>query len=234
MMTPSFAKSRAELPWLPYPENDRVIINAHNFTPPAAIAYDYRGLRFSTVTGTGTRTWTAADIGTASADRYVIVSVFTRTATAIPSLTVGGVSATNIRTQIQSGAQCSVWIVPIASGTTADIVYSHTSVQFFQAISVTAVTGIDSTVLDSDGAASSASLSITTESGGLLLGFHFNFSDPDYGAWTGLTSFSDEYQAGGFGYSFSHAAGTPVSSTTTAGHTGGSTPVFVIISLAAA
>ncbi len=34
-MTPGFAKSRAELPWLYYPENDRVIINAHNFTPPA-------------------------------------------------------------------------------------------------------------------------------------------------------------------------------------------------------
>lgn len=31
-MTPGFAKSRAELPWLYYPRNDRVIINAHNFT----------------------------------------------------------------------------------------------------------------------------------------------------------------------------------------------------------
>lgn len=33
MMTPGFAKSRQELFWLPYPEHDRVIINAHNFTP---------------------------------------------------------------------------------------------------------------------------------------------------------------------------------------------------------
>lgn len=32
-MTPGFAKSRSELPWLPYGETDRVIINAHNFTP---------------------------------------------------------------------------------------------------------------------------------------------------------------------------------------------------------
>lgn len=30
-MTPGFAKSRQELFWLPYPEPDRVIINAHNF-----------------------------------------------------------------------------------------------------------------------------------------------------------------------------------------------------------
>lgn len=33
MMTPGIAKSRQELFWLPYPEPDRVIINAHNFTP---------------------------------------------------------------------------------------------------------------------------------------------------------------------------------------------------------
>lgn len=33
-MTPGFAKSRAQLPWLPYGKCNRVIINAHNF--PAA------------------------------------------------------------------------------------------------------------------------------------------------------------------------------------------------------
>jgi len=31
-VTPGFAKPRSELPWLPYGETDRVIINAHNFT----------------------------------------------------------------------------------------------------------------------------------------------------------------------------------------------------------
>jgi len=32
-MTPGYAKPRSELPWLPYGETDRVIINSHNFTP---------------------------------------------------------------------------------------------------------------------------------------------------------------------------------------------------------
>jgi hypothetical protein len=32
-MTPGYAKPRSELPWLPYESLDRVIINAHNFTP---------------------------------------------------------------------------------------------------------------------------------------------------------------------------------------------------------
>lgn len=39
-MTPGFAKSRAELPWLYYPRNDRVIINSHNFTSGAASLQD--------------------------------------------------------------------------------------------------------------------------------------------------------------------------------------------------
>lgn len=34
-MIPGFAQSREQLPWLYYPESDRVIINAHNFTPPS-------------------------------------------------------------------------------------------------------------------------------------------------------------------------------------------------------
>lgn len=44
VVTPGFAKPRSELPWLPYWEQDRVIINAHNFTP-AFIPTDVAGLR---------------------------------------------------------------------------------------------------------------------------------------------------------------------------------------------
>jgi hypothetical protein len=40
-MTPGFAKPRSELPWLPYEEQDRVIINAHNFT--SAETFDVNG-----------------------------------------------------------------------------------------------------------------------------------------------------------------------------------------------
>ncbi len=32
-MTPGYARPRSELPWLPYESLDRVIINAHNFSP---------------------------------------------------------------------------------------------------------------------------------------------------------------------------------------------------------
>lgn len=41
VVTPGFAKPRSELPWLPYGECNRVIINQHNFTPlwtPAQIS----------------------------------------------------------------------------------------------------------------------------------------------------------------------------------------------------
>ena len=33
-MTPGFGPTRKQKPYLPYPEKDRVIINAHNFNPP--------------------------------------------------------------------------------------------------------------------------------------------------------------------------------------------------------
>jgi hypothetical protein len=38
-MTPGYGKPRSHLPWLPYESEDRVIINAHNFTPPVSYGF---------------------------------------------------------------------------------------------------------------------------------------------------------------------------------------------------
>ena len=62
-MTPGFAKPRHELPWLPYGECSRVIINAHNFTP----AYLYPSLRTTPpVAGYYAR----LDAGSAATDQF--------------------------------------------------------------------------------------------------------------------------------------------------------------------
>lgn len=64
-MTPGFAKSRAELPWLYYPRNDRVIINQHNFAPP----YLYPSLRTTPpVLGYYAR----LDTGAAALDQFTV------------------------------------------------------------------------------------------------------------------------------------------------------------------
>lgn len=62
-MTPGYARPRSELPWLPYESLDRVIINAHNFTP--AETFDVNGKAVTSVwcpskdtAGNGTTTLT--------------------------------------------------------------------------------------------------------------------------------------------------------------------------------
>jgi len=63
VVTPGFAKSRSELPWLPYPEKDRVIINAHNFTPPGPVGIgDEVGWWCPSLDDTGNGTLTFYDL----------------------------------------------------------------------------------------------------------------------------------------------------------------------------
>jgi hypothetical protein len=65
-MTPGFAKTRAELPWLPYGKVDRVVINAHNFPPPVSpiphaskhLAVWLAEAAYLTLSGTTVLAWT--------------------------------------------------------------------------------------------------------------------------------------------------------------------------------
>ncbi len=62
-MTPGFAKPRSELPWLPYGEVSRVIINSHNFTPQ----YLYPSLR---TTPPAIGYYARLDAGAAATDQF--------------------------------------------------------------------------------------------------------------------------------------------------------------------
>ena len=71
VVTPGFAQPRSELPWLPYGENDRVIINSHNFTPagfnPAVNGKTPHGVWCPTRDDAGNDTTTLTDlIGTSN------------------------------------------------------------------------------------------------------------------------------------------------------------------------
>jgi len=65
-VTPGFAKSRSELPWLPYGEQDRVIINAHNFTPAGPL---YPSLRDTPPIAAY---YARLDAGSAASDQFTI------------------------------------------------------------------------------------------------------------------------------------------------------------------
>jgi hypothetical protein len=78
-----------------------------------------------------THTHTGVDIGTPSADRWLILCCVTATESgrSLSAVTVGGESAERISSEFNSGLSpiVSFWRVAIASGSTADIVLTHTA-----------------------------------------------------------------------------------------------------------
>lgn len=83
-----------------------------------------KSYRASYYTGS-TASKTGADIGTANANRLVVVAVGWQSANSnTPSLTVGGLAAQLIATSTKNNTRMALFAVPKSTGTTADIVAS--------------------------------------------------------------------------------------------------------------
>lgn len=102
------------------------LIGFGTVAPPATVTYQSHS---ETSSGTTTRTFATQGIGGASSDRYVIVGVGARWTSGTPtinSMTIGGISATAISNQrVGSGTTlvgAALFIAPVPTGTTADIV----------------------------------------------------------------------------------------------------------------
>lgn len=113
-MTPGFAKPREELPWLPYGECSRVIINAHNFTPADPFAVNGKtplGVWCPSRDSLGNGTATVYDLkGTAN-------GTFNGTSPAIGW--VADTDAGGVRAVFFNGTYKSVEIPAFATGVTA-------------------------------------------------------------------------------------------------------------------
>jgi len=115
-------------------------------------------------------------IGTAAADRYVVVAVALRTngtQADASAVTVAGVSCTQIGTDVNSGSNhLSFWRTnsPIASGTTANISVAWTNAANI-GVATWAVTGLQSTTpTDTDTTTTdAASVTSTVSAGGVLI-----------------------------------------------------------------
>lgn len=95
--------------------------------------------------GTSTATFTSVNIGTASADRVVIVSLNTEGVTAA-SLTIGGVSASKATSDASGVSDVSIWYLNVTTGTTATIVATSSGGNFTKAgVIVGYATGINAT-----------------------------------------------------------------------------------------
>lgn len=148
-------------------------------------------------------TFSGVAIGTASADRKVVVAVGTAAGVAaadgVASITVGGISATLVVQTVPplgDEAQVELWQADVPTGTTADIVVTWNGAHSRCGIGVWAVTGAGTgatdTVEDNSGTASETG-TIDVPAGGVLIAavVHGGASVITH-TWTGPTERYDE------------------------------------------
>lgn len=140
--------------------------------------------------------FTSQPIGSAQADRYVIVGIgWANLSPTISSVTIGGVSATNIATNANANGNSALYIALVPTGTTAnvDIAFSGAT-GIHCGIAVWSATGLLSTTAVSSGNNSSSatpSVTLTTVNGGFVVAYAHVGSNTSYSnttvPWTGVT-----------------------------------------------
>src|SRR3990167_2651308 len=140
-------------------------------------------------------TFSSQSLGTAAADRYIVVAIAARglgTTRTISSVTVGGVSATiNVQTpNITSNTSLTgIVIAAVPTGTTGDIVITFDAQMLRCGIGLYRVTNlVSATPTDTDGStAADPSVTLTTVDGGIAIGVGFTQDTAPQAAWTGAT-----------------------------------------------
>ncbi|RWM28490.1 hypothetical protein [Mesorhizobium sp.] len=153
-----------------------VLSPIHTRTPE----YGYRTTvtDVSTVSGGVDRTFSGVDIGTANADRQVIVMFSARTATVatVSSVTIGGVAATPVVGIVgNAGAQIAVYRANVPSGTTADVVVrlsassTDGTIHVYRVVPRTTGTPVDSGSAASNATTTVTATDIAVTNGGFLI-----------------------------------------------------------------
>ena len=166
-------------------------------------------------------------IGTAAADRYVLVAITANgSSTAnLTSVTIGGVSATLYQnTTIGSGGSFCISafaVLLVTTGTTANITLNYSGSFSRSAIGIYNLNGLGSSTpvdhsSDSTASASTLSLTLNSTAGGVILGVFSNrtTSGSTTVTWTGATEDYDTNVWGGLSvYVASSSHGSTASST---------------------
>jgi hypothetical protein len=183
-----------------------------------------------------TYTFSSQNFGTASSDRYIIVSFTARLlanspAVSISSVTAGGVSATIIAQAQNAITNTNIVCLAIAAvptGTTGDVVVVVSRAPLRASIQLWAATGIDATVVDSaTSTASAPTYAIDVPADGIAVAAVAGGSYTS-GSWSGMTERYDfTYDGSGYSTGASDAfASTQTNLSVTATLTGsGSEPV---------
>ncbi len=194
----------------------------------------------SSTSDLSTYTFSTLDIGTAGTRHVVVGVVSSGTSPSISSVTVAGVSATAMIELAESNLKIGLWIASVPTGTTGDVVVTHTSSMLRCGVIVWAVYDITSTTPTATASDSAPALSqsLTINAGGVGIGLADGYQNGSTASWTwtGLTEDIDVDFADGAnhdamsGASLASAAGS--SPTVTATKTGSdSNDCMVLVAL---
>lgn len=205
---------------------------------------------FEDATDASSYTATAQAIGTAAADRVVLVGVVSRQSGSVPSIssvTIGGNAAASIvsTTHATDFSISAIYGLLVTSGTTANIVVTFGAAQQRCAIVVFEMNGTGGSATAFATATDNAAPSSTTlsiPSGGAAMGVSFARATAAVGSatWTGMTeavedtSLENTSNAYTAGYYTEFGGGTPTIGVTWSGGTPDGSEVFVAASFAPA
>ena len=170
----------------------------HGIAGAAGLGAVTRSFRDSYVYATNTQnhTFSSCDIGTAASDRHVVVAIFISASTAvgtISSVTIGGVSASELVTSASAEYRVSFYIAAVPTGTTGDVVINTSKTETRFGIGVWAVYGASATAHDTGSStADPLTDNINIAAGGVAIGVGVSSrSSPEY-TWTNLTEDYEE------------------------------------------
>ncbi len=159
----------------------------------APLTSAYIGNNRDATVGLTTYTFTSEPIGTADANRRVIVCVAGDSGTApgdVSSMTVGGISATLVNTTTYSGGTqylLSMWYADVPTGTTANIVVTYNHAQYMSTIAVyTTQKASTVSVVGTENTTSPMATSVEVLEGSSIISVAFNVNTPTF-VWTNLT-----------------------------------------------
>lgn len=130
---------------------------------------------YKRTTSSGDVTASSMSLGTAAADRIIVVAYQHTDVAAMTSCTIAGITATNIveRVQDTEKAYASIWAASVTSGTTGDVVLSGVSPEKCASLAVYAMYGAsitpETTTTDGNNTGTSVSLNTNISSGELAI-----------------------------------------------------------------
>ena len=181
--------------------------------------------------GTADHTFSNASLGSASADRYILIGITSEQGSASPvtinSVSVAGNSATQKAQSATSGLRVEFWLVAVASGTTGDVVVNVTaSATHTLGIGVWRLTNLLSTDVSDSGSdhnSGTRSVAITAAEGAVVIAANACNSDTRQ-TFTGVTEEFDVQQTTSSG----SAGGSVSASSVTVTSVGGTSQLGVV------